>query len=131
MSVLDINENTRARYFYGWKNALIRQYFYLNEGLNVLNQFKYLVGGILAFCFLIKLTSYIWIGGIFLGSLPLLILIGYVWSRRVMRTLEWFNIEFSTHFAKYNIQMQEKHVELLMDIKKLLENEQHQYPPAS
>ncbi len=116
MGMLEINENTKKRYFYGWKNQLIRIYFYLQEGLNLINQFKYLVGGILALGYLIKLENYIYLGLMFVGSLPLLILGGYIWVHRAKKSMEWFSLEFTTHFGKYGVELQEKQLEALEQI---------------
>ena len=109
-----INDKVRDRYFNGWKNQLIRIYYYLDEGLSLLNQFKYLVAGIIALAVVLEIEQSIeWMIIMFAVSLPILIVAGYIWTRRVKKTIEWFSVEHTTHFSKHNINLQEDQLELL------------------
>ena len=118
--IFEINENTRKRYFEGWKNKFIRQYFYLNEGLNLMNQFKYLVAGILALYYFLEKDN-VWLMVLmFIGSIPVLTLIGSIWVHRARKSMDWFGIEYTTHFGKYQITLQEKQNKLLNELKEIL-----------
>lgn len=121
----EIDEYTRSRYFLGWKNKLIRIYFYLREGLNLLNEFKYLVAGILAAYYATKMDNLYLMGLMFVVAVPLLILIGYIWVYRAKKSMEWFGIEHTTFFGKYGYQLQERQIALLEEILANVKNSIH------
>jgi hypothetical protein len=121
MSKIEITEEVRAKYFHGYRNKAIRTYFYLREGLNLLNDFKYLVAGILALYVVLKIESTLLLGVMFIVAIPILIVAGYYWVHRAKKSLDWFAIEFTTHFGKYGFELQEKQIELLEEINRKLD----------
>lgn len=104
------------QYSDGKVNKLIRIYYYLKEGLSVLNDWKYLVAGILAFYYALNLTDYRYMVMMFIVAIPILILLGYVWVRWVRKTMEWFSVKYTTHYAKYGYDLQERRNDLLEQI---------------
>ena len=115
-NAFEINESTRKRYFDGWKNKLIRIYYYIKTGLNVVNEWKYIAVGIIALAVLLKLDGIRWLIGMGVISVPILLVIGYLWAHKVEKRFEWFNIEFTTHFSKRNYALQERQTKALEDI---------------
>ena len=116
-SIFDVNENSEKRYMRGWINFIIRLYYFLQEGLNQVNQWKYIIMGILGFAFLIKITSYIVIGLMFAGAVPILMLIGYLWVTRGKKSTEYYQTRDTTIFGRYGVEIQERQIQLLEDIK--------------
>lgn len=115
-NLFEINENTRKRFFEGKINKIIRIWYYLNEGLGLLNQFKYLIAGILAFYYFLK-TDNIWLMiWMFIISMPVLVVVGYVYTYRAKKSLEWFNVEKTTYFGKYGYILQEKQNKILTEL---------------
>ena len=111
-------------YYEGKRNFIVRIYWYLDRGLDLLNQFKYLVGGIIALAVILKVEDSIeWMVTIFVIAVPLLILTGYLYVRYGARVLEYLNLKQATHFGQYNLKLQERQIELseelLREIKKL------------
>ncbi len=104
----------------GVLNHSVRGWFYLQKGLDLVNQFKYLIAGILAVYYTLKLDSYAVLLGIFAASIPLLVLAGWVYTHKMAKALEWTGMVFSSYFARYNIDMSERNVENLSDIAKTL-----------
>ena len=113
------SEKVRKLYFEGTWNRIIRHYYYLQSVLQLFNEFKYLVGGILAI-YLYKdwggslgiLAAF----GTFIIALPLLDVAGYIWIHYARKTIEFVGLKFATHFNQYNIRMQEKQIVLLEEI---------------
>lgn len=111
----------KEMYFSGFKNQAIRVYYYLKQGLDLMNDFKYLVAGILAIYVVLQLDSYklmLLMGAV---SLPILITIGYYWTHKAQKTIEYFNLKFTTHFGQYNIRLQEEQLKTLERLNKSLE----------
>lgn len=106
----------REQYFNGLKNQLIRIYYYLKQGLNLFNDFKYLGAGIFAVFYLLKLDSLGAMIIMFIISVPVLIVIGYTWTHKAERTIEYFNLKFTTHFGQYTLRVQEKQLATLLEL---------------
>jgi len=98
-------------YWNGPKNKLIRYYFYINTGLNVFNNFKYLVGAILAVYWMLHLKNPITLLIMFGVSIPMLGVIGYYSIHHINKVMDWLNVRFGTHYSLLNIT-------LLQDIRK-------------
>lgn len=94
----------------GLLNHGIRAWFYLQRGLQLLNEFKYLVAGILAFYYTLKLNSLWLLVGIFAISIPVLIIVGFFHTHKMAKALEWTAMMFSSYFARHNVDLQEKNV---------------------
>ncbi len=114
---MSIEQTPFSAYGSGWKNQLIRVYFYLSQGLDVVNQFKYLVAGVLAFYYMLGRDDLRLLITMFVVSIPVLIVVGYIWAKRVRKSMDWFAIEHTTHFAKYGYELQEKTIALLEEIR--------------
>lgn len=112
------NPYVRRQYYDGFKNQIIRIWYYLNHGLGLMNEFKYLIGGILATYYFLKtdnLKLMIWM---FVIALPILVFAGWFWTHKAKRTIEYFDIKYTTHFGQYNIRLQEKQIETLQELGK-------------
>jgi hypothetical protein len=117
----EVNENSEKRYYQGWINMVIRLYYYLQEGLNQVNQWKYILAGVLAFAYLVKIESYVIIGLIFLALVPIFVLIGYLWIVRGKKSTEYFTTKYTSPFGMYGFQLQERQTKLLEEISKKLD----------
>lgn len=103
-------------YMPGAENRLIRYYFYLNAGLNILNQFRNLFLGIFAAYFTLKLTNYYLIPLFFLVAVIALTITGYYVVHRVNKVSEWLNTRFSTHFGIKTFDIQQETLKTLQEI---------------
>lgn len=112
----------REQYYNGIKNQLIRIYYYLQQGLDLLNEFKYLGAGILAIYYLLNLEGYTWMVGMAVISIPILIIAGYFWTHKARKTVEYFSIKYTSHFQQYNIKIQERQLFLLEKLNKNIED---------
>ena len=112
------SEEVLQKYFYGIKNRLIRYYFYLRQGLQLFNEFKYLVAGILAVAIWINYQGFLVLTGIFIAASIGLTITGYFWTFHGSKTDEYISIKFASHFNQYNIQMQERQLAVLEDLAK-------------
>jgi|ERR1035437_903274 hypothetical protein len=92
----------------GAKNRLIRYYFYTNTGLNVFNNFKYLVGAILAIYWMLHLKNPIVLLVMFLISIPALGVIGYYSIHHINKVMDWLGVRFGTFYSLYSIKLQEE-----------------------
>ena len=105
-----MNENN---FSLGAKNRVVRQYFYLRQGLSILNEFKYVIAGLFALYYTFKLTNPLWLVIIACVSIPLLALVGYVYITHASKVLDWLSVEFSTYWSRYGFTLQEKQNSLL------------------
>lgn len=110
----------KGKYWYGGKNKAIRYYFYVQQGLALLNEFRYLIMSVLAIYALLKLDNPWLMPLMFFLALPILAIVGYISVHHVQKVMEWLNIEYTTHFNRYNITLQEKQKVLLVQLRTVL-----------
>ena len=115
----------------GTKNRVVRQYFYLRQGLSILNEFKYLIAGLFALYYTFKLTNPLWLVIIACVSIPLLALVGYVYITHASKVLDWLSVEFSTYWSRYGFTLQEKQNSLLERLNEHLGGDHTQQRPSS
>ncbi len=125
------NPDVRRDYYEGRLNKVVRTYWYLDLGLELVNKFKYIVAGILALAVILQVENSLkWIVTIFFIALPILTVAGYLWARFGVRVVEYLDLKLATHFGQYSIKLQEKQLEVMEDltreIKKLNENNNSQ-----
>lgn len=111
------NEYTRT-YDKGILNHGVRAWFYLQKGLDLVNQFKYLVAGILAIYYTLKLESHIVLLSIFVISIPVLTFVGWFYTHKMSKAMEWTAMVFSSYFARYNVDLAEKNTQSTAEIEK-------------
>lgn len=104
-------------YLAGRQNWLIRMYFYLTNGVGILNEFRNLFLGIFALYFTLKLENPLWLAGMLLVSTPVLIFAGYYNVHKISKVKEWLSMKFGTHYSIKQYELMEKQVELLEEIK--------------
>ena len=121
--MMDFNELRKEytkTYDKGLLNHGVRAWFYLNKGLDLINQFKYLIAGILAIYYMFKLDSYVILMLIFIISIPILTFCGWFYTHKMAKALEWTGMVFSSYFSRYNIDMAEKNIEMTSEQIELL-----------
>lgn len=111
-----LDNDFKKTYDKGVVNQGVRVWFYLQRGLDLLNTFKYLVAGILAFYYALKLDSYEVLVFLFVISIPILTFFGWFHTHKMAKALEWRNMVFSSYFARHNVDLAEQNVELLEKI---------------
>lgn len=116
-----INEE---QYLKGNKNFLIRMYFYLSNGLAIVNEFRNLILGIFGIYLTFKLTNPWIMVAIFIFSVAILTPTGYFIIHHVSRVKEWLSTKFGSHYQIQNFDYTKGTYELLVEIKALLEVQQ-------
>ena len=101
---------------------MIKSYFYLNQGLTVLNNFRNLGLGIFAAYFALKLDSPIILIVMFIVSVPVLIIIGYYYVHKVSKVSEQLTIKHGTHYGIAQFELIEKQTNLLEEICKKIQH---------
>ncbi len=86
-------------YFFGLENKAIRYYYYLNRGLDILNQFRNLFLGIFALYFTLHLTNPFLLGLMFLVGSIILLVMGYYTTHTMNKVTEWLGMRFASHYA--------------------------------
>lgn len=117
----EISSIYQKTYDKGILNHCVRIWFYLKAGLNIINEFKYLVAGILALYYTLKLDSHMILLGIFAVSIPALIFIGWFYTFKMAKALEWTGFMFSSYFGRYNVDLNENTADNTAKTVKLLE----------
>lgn len=115
----DLSEYDKE-YLPGFYNRLVRYYYYLESGLNVLNEFRNLFLGIIAIYIALKLTNVLWMAVMTIPSLILLTVAGYFNVHRLSKIKEFLSMRFSTHYAIKTYDYNKEQVLLLREIKDLL-----------
>lgn len=99
-----------------WKgagNRVIRYYFYVQRGLALLNEFRYLIMAIMAAYALLKLDNPLIMLMMFFVSLPILVFLGWLFTHKMAKVMDFLNIRYSTHYGKLNMEYQERQTEAL------------------
>lgn len=105
----DLKEDrNRARYWNGSTNKLIRFYFYSQRGLALLNEGRYLIMGVFALYYTLKLENPLLLVGMFGVAVPVLIVLGWVQVHKVGKVVDWLSIQFSTHWGRYQYTLLEE-----------------------
>ena len=113
----------------GFSNKVIRYFFYLFKGLEVFNNFKYLIGAILAGYYVLKLDQPVVLLVIFLVCLPVLGIVGYYWVHRAGPVMDWLNISFGTYWSKKSMDWQERQVKAVEEIRDCVAHPMRIYEP--
>lgn len=121
------NDEKNPQYWNGAKNKSVRYWFYIKQGISVLNEVRNLFFIVLGTCFTFKeqfpiLKNLCFVGGILLVSFFLLGLVGYVFTHHVNKIVDWLNIQYATHWSRYTYTLMEKQVFLLEEIKEEIQS---------
>jgi hypothetical protein len=111
-----INADERRQLWDSAGNKTVRYYFYVQRGLSVLNEMRYLIMAIMAAYALLRLDNPMIMLVMFLTSLPVLAILGWVYTFHMAKTMDWLNVKFSTHYSKYSIELQERQVKAVESI---------------
>lgn len=113
----------KERYFDGTKNTIIRMYFYVLKGMDILNQFRNLFFLIFGVYVAFKLSNIIWLVLMFCISIPLLLFAGYVSVHHIGKVVDWLSVRFATHYTNYTYELMELQISKLEEIIKELKND--------
>ncbi len=108
------------KFMKGAENRAIRYYYYLNNGLGILNQFRNLILGIFALYVVLKLENPFFMVLMFALACPFLITLGYYEIHRMNKVMEWIGLRFSSHYAIRQFNYNQGQYEALQEIKMLL-----------
>lgn len=109
-------------YLAGGKNLAIRLYFYLSNGLGIVNEFRNLLLGIFGIYIALKLDQPLIMAALFLASVIVLIPLGWFMVHRVSKVREWLNTRYGSHYAVRNFDYVKAQHEEMVRIRELLEN---------
>lgn len=101
-------ENNKKKYWYGNSNKIIRYYYYSQRGIQLFNEFRYIIMVIFGVYFTLKLSNPIYLVLMFCMAIPILCFAGWLMVHKIARVMDWLNIEFATHFSRYNITLLEE-----------------------
>ena len=102
------------------EQLFIRAYFYVMQGLLIVNNFRNLILGIFALYYTLKLVNPLWLVVMFVLSIPVLALIGWYNIHRMAKDIEKISIEKATHYAMKQFNFQEEQTKLLEEIRNYL-----------
>ncbi len=114
-----------SQYMPGLENRAIRYYFYLQAGLNIVNNFRNLILAILGFYFVLKLDMPWLLPIMFILSTFVLTVVGYFVVHRVNKVQEWLSMRFSTHYAIKQFNFQEGIYSTLQEINSKIDKYEH------
>lgn len=120
-NIFKTSAEIHSKFWDGTKNKLIRFYYYTQRGLALLNEFRYIVMVILATYALLKLKNPWIMVGMFVVCIPVLIVLGWFGVHHMAKVIEYLNVQFSTHWNRYNVKLSEDRNKLLQEIKDVTE----------
>ncbi len=88
-----------SKYMPGLENRAIRYYFYLNAGLNIVNNFRNLILAILGIYIALHLDAWWLLIAMFIPSVIILTVVGYYVVHRINKVQEWLGVRFSSHYS--------------------------------
>lgn len=112
----NIDHKHESKYWHGTKNKFIRYYFYVQRGLVLLNEFRYVVMVVFVMYNFIGIKNLWLIPGMFITCIPVLLICGWISVHHMEKVMEYLNIQYTTHFSRYNIELQEKQLDYLKKI---------------
>lgn len=112
--------NGEEKYWEGRTNRFVRWYFYVQKGLDLVNNFKYVGAAIFGLYFALKLTGWIILALMSIASILLLFVLGWLWVWKMAKIMDWLQVALGTHWSRYGYELQEKQIQLLEEIKKKL-----------
>jgi hypothetical protein len=104
---IDTPENIE-KYWNGKTNYFIRLWMYCLRGLDVFNQWRYILMSIFALYYILHLKHIALLVGIFVICIPILCVFGWIQTHKIAKVIDWLNIKFSTHYSMYQINLQER-----------------------
>ncbi len=108
-------------FFPGMENKFIRYYYYLNNGLAILNNFRNLFFGIFALYFTFHLTNPFLLAALLIPGVLILTAVGYYSIHRMNKVQEWLGMRFATHYGIRSFNYQQGQYEEARKIRELLE----------
>jgi hypothetical protein len=118
MDIESVNgEEQLNKYFAGLKNKSIRYYFYMQRGLGLLNEMRYLIMAIFGVYLTFKMSNPMIMVIMFIVSIPILCILGYISVIHMGKVMDYLQIKFSTVWGKYGYELQEEIIKQLKDIK--------------
>lgn len=127
MNYETVADQYRKTYDKGLLNHGVRAWFYLQRGLNLVNEFKYVAAGIFGLYYTLKMDDYRIMIILFLVAIPILTFIGWFHTFKMAKALEWTGMIFSSYFGRYSMDLTEKNTEhtvksteMLVEIRDLL-----------
>ena len=113
-------DKERKTYWEGHQNKIIRLWVYALRGLQMINEFKYLIAGVISLYLILKITSPLWIGIGVIGAIPFLIILGRWQLKKAAKVDQWISTEYGSvlKYNSYNLQI--RTLEVLEDILKKL-----------
>jgi hypothetical protein len=106
-------DRNRAKYWNGSKNKAIRYWFYIKQGIAVLNEVRNLFFIVFGAIFTFReqypiLNNIGFVVGIFAVSFLILFVVGFIFTHHVNKVADWLQIQFSTHWGRYQYTLLEE-----------------------
>lgn len=102
-----LDDKSDKTHWHGKKNKAIRYFFYIQRGLALFNEFRYIMIAIFGIYISLKLDNPIWLVGMFATACPLLIAAGWASTHHIGKVVDWLNIRFATHYSLYQFTLLE------------------------
>ena len=106
--------------WHGRKAKTVRYYYYIRRGLDEFNGFRYIIMSVFALYYMFKLNNPLLIPLMFFICIPVLFMVGYVSVHHMKKITEYIGIQFSSHWARYSVDLQEERNRHLKAIRKHL-----------
>lgn len=110
-------------YWAGRHNLLIRWWVYLIHGLEMVNQFKYVLAAIISGYVILKITDPVWMVIVGIAVVPPLIVVGRWQLQKAAKVEQYVTMEYGNvlKWSDYNVKVEtfKKLEEILIELKKI------------
>jgi hypothetical protein len=113
---IEIDPELKTKFWDGRMNRFIRYYFYLQKGLALFNELRYVVMVCLALYAFMKFDNIFLLPLMFFAFIPPLLVAGYISVHYMDKVMEFLNVRYATHYSHYNVELQEKQLKLQEEI---------------
>lgn len=107
----------QEKYYEGRKNQIIRYYYYLNTGLQLVNEWKYIGAFIFALYYTLKLTNPVFLAVMLIIIAPILAVMGWVKVNHIAKVTDWLTVELGTYWSRRGYELQEDIIKTLKEIR--------------
>lgn len=111
------------KYLHGKENWGMRMYYYLQNGLGMLNDFHNIFLALITLALTFHVRNIPLISGITIISLVGFVFIGYYNVHRFSKLRDWLSMRFGTHYGIQSFNFTQGQYELLTEIRDLLKEQ--------
>lgn len=119
----DVLQPDDEHYLQGKENWMMRMYFYLQNGLSLLNDFHNIFLAMITLDLTFGIKNIFVLTGIAIPALVIFVFLGYYNVHKFSKITEWLRLRFGSHFGIKSFNFTQGQYDLLVEIRDLLKEQ--------